>query len=109
MMSFVIYSLAEILFIIAMIATLARFTKTIFCHNCGQKFGAIPKRVITIASVIVFFQMAFVNIFVNSGELSFMCYLAGITCIYYFLKKEGYKCPNCKTINQLNEKQEKNS
>ncbi len=101
MMLYLIYSFAEILFISGMIIIFSRFTKEIICHRCGEKFGAIPKRIMIIGSAIIFCQMVLVSILWNN-ELSFMCYLAGATCIYYLLKKEKFNCPNCKSVNQLN-------
>jgi|GEM_PF-5704422 DNA-directed RNA polymerase subunit RPC12/RpoP len=100
-MSYLVYSIAEIAFIIILGIVLSKKTKMITCKNCNQEFGVIPQKTIIIVSFLVFCQMSLVNIFIYGKGLSFMCYLAGITAIYNLFKKEGYKCVNCKTINQL--------
>lgn len=100
-MSYLAYSIAEITFIAILTIVLLRHTKMIACKNCNQEFGVIPKKIVTVVSFFIFFQMSFVNIFIYNKGLSFMCYLAGATFIYLFFKKDRYKCPNCKTLNQL--------
>ncbi len=100
-MTYLIYSVAEIVFIAVLTFILSKMTTSIICKKCNQNFGAIPKRTIVIVTFCIFTQMSFVNIFIYGKGLSFMCYLAGATFIYSLFKKEEYRCPNCKTINQL--------
>lgn len=101
MIIYILYTLFGIATIAGMIVYLTKSTKTIACKNCNQEFGAIPNKNMTIVSVFVFWELLIAGIFIFGHGISFMCLLAGITVIYYLFKKEGYKCPNCKTINQL--------
>ncbi len=100
-MSYLVYSIVEFSFIIAIAVWLSKKTKKIICKNCNQEFGAIPKKNVVFISFVVFCQMSFVNVFIYAKGLSFMCYLAGVTFLYYLFKREEYKCPNCKSPNQL--------
>ncbi|NDV21898.1 hypothetical protein [Desulfovibrio sp. JC022] len=95
------YFIIGIMFLVGLMFIMPKLTKTICCQKCGQEYGVLPLKDITRVTVVIFILMLLGDIFVLGEGISFICYLTGITVVYYLLKKEGYKCPNCKTINQL--------
>lgn len=83
-----------------MILWAVRTNKGIVCSNCGHEYIVTPIKSLSYMYLLGGIGLAiFVAIFdFDDFTVSVMLAIAGF---YYLLKEEGYKCYNCKTINQL--------
>ncbi len=100
-MKIAIISIALICYTAILIIFVSRSSKEISCSSCGHKYQATPKRALAYMYLLLAVGLAIGTVVLeinNDFSTSGLLVVAGL---YYLLKKEGYKCLNCKTINQL--------
>ncbi len=100
-MKFAIIAISLIVYTTILLTYIVRSNKEIICKNCQHKYTATPKRILAYIYLLQSIGLAIgITALDLSKDFTFSIILA-TAGIYYLLKKEGYKCYNCKTINQL--------
>ncbi|NDV28467.1 hypothetical protein [Desulfovibrio sp. JC010] len=99
-MEFAIITIALICYTAILLFYTVRTNKEIICSNCGHKYLATPKRSLAYMYLLAALGLAIVVAFFDFDDFTVSILLAIAGC-YYLFKEEGYKCYNCKTINQL--------
>ncbi len=100
-MRFAIIVIILALYTALLIKIVFRSQNEIICPNCGHKYIVTPNRIVGYTSLLLAAGLT-VGFFVldHISGFSFSIVLA-VRGLYYILKDEGYRCYNCKTINQL--------
>ncbi len=100
-MKFIIISIVLICYTIMLLIFTSRSGKEITCSSCGQKYHVTPKRASAYMYLLAAVGLSIWTVLLDpNNDYFFNCLLAAAG-LYYLFKKEGYKCLNCKTINQL--------
>ncbi|NDV21902.1 hypothetical protein [Desulfovibrio sp. JC022] len=99
-MKFAIGLVVLICYTVGLIVYFGRSDRTIFCLNCGHEFVVRPNKSQAYLYLLGAMGVAIGNVVIGLGGFSISILLAIAGC-YYLFKEEGYKCYNCKTINQL--------
>lgn len=88
-------------YIVLIALYMSRSKKEITCKNCGHKYIVVPKRVLSNMYLLQAIGLTIGIMTLGLGnDFTFSLFLA-LLGFYYLFKKEGYKCYNCKTVNNI--------
>ncbi len=100
-MNFVIFIIALACYAALLLKITSRSQKEIICSNCGYKYIVTPSKVDGYTNLMYVVGLVVGFLVLNDVYcLTFGLFFV-VSGFYYLLKEEGYKCYNCKTINQL--------